>query len=1111
VAFPDDPLAIAVEVALDADLTKHPGAWAWTDATALGLVRARDKVVITQGRQDTYSQVPPSQCRLTVDNTGGRWVARNPTGPWYGLIRRNTPIRVLVEDWDTEVSDAFGRTVTDGWGAADTGQAWSNAGFGGTVANSDFAVASGVGTHSVPVAAAYRRTYLADVETVDQDVTVSVTCPQATGANLEPANIYLRATSSSVNYLCRVQVTTGNAVQVVIIRNDASGATTLVSATTVSGLTHSAGTALKVRAMCNGTTVRMRVWQGTVEPEAWHAEVVDTAPLDAPGWVSVRSGVASGNTNTKPVVFSYDNFSVTRPPARFEGFIDELPVRWDPSGADRYVPITASGVLRRILQGDAPLRSALVRALTSADYPQPVAYWPCEDEAGSTTLASALPGGQAATYTALTLGSYTGIPGSASLPVTDVNAFIYGAVPTFAATPTQWAVRFVAYIPSAPASEVFPFGCYTTGTLTWGVGVTAGGNIRLTARDSTWTEVLGDPGASLATFFGRPVYIMLNITQSGADIAWLLETVDVMSLAYTYTSGIEPGQTCGQPTRMQASLPYAGWSVGHYAIYDDTDAGPPTAAARGWSGTTAIARVNGLCHEANIISYVTEGTPATYMGAASTAGTPQLLYDTEAADIGILYERGYGLGYLARWQRYNRDVDLTIDHAADQLDDLQPTDDDQATRNDVEVSRTGGSKYRHTDDAHVALYGRYDDAVTINVEADTDLPYQAQMRVALGTIDDLRYPVVGLNLMAAPELVTDWKQCRVGSRVQVVNPPDELPPDTIDVHLEGWTETLDAFTWLVEANTSPARPWQVFELEDDTLGRLDTEGTYLLAALTATATTALLATETGPQWSTTAEPYDLHIAGERVTVTTMNTNPGSLVNAGTAAHADNAAVNPGMPPSVAAGDCLLVWAASRNTAATLAISDAGYDPLLVDGNIAVWAKTHTGTETAPTVTPSGGSAGDTVSAQMAALRYVQPVAVYTAVQTNGSAQDIAVPAALPDRANTVILWLGQKADDWTSVATLAAADGEIGEPDSTTGSDQGIVWDYAVQTTPAEVAATSFVVTGGAAAVSKGAVVILKGDVQSATVTRSVNGVAKAQAAGAAVSLWRPGQGGLAL
>lgn len=207
-------------------------------------------------------------------------------------------------------ADAFGRSVTDGWGAADAGGTYGLGGAGGSVLNSDWQVAAGVGTISVPAANAYRRSHLDSVSFRDVDATITFSSPvTATGAALEPAGFVFRGTTSTSSYLVRVSLETSNAVTVSIYAP--SGAT--LGSATISGLTYSAGLQCKLRAYAVGSTFKAKVWQAASdEPLEWHLVVDDEERLTA-GYLGVRSGIAVGNTNAKPVVFSYDNLVLARP------------------------------------------------------------------------------------------------------------------------------------------------------------------------------------------------------------------------------------------------------------------------------------------------------------------------------------------------------------------------------------------------------------------------------------------------------------------------------------------------------------------------------------------------------------------------------------------------------------------------------------------------------------------------------------------------------------------------------------------------------------------------------------------------------------------------------
>jgi len=198
----------------------------------------------------------------------------------------------------------------------------------------------------------------------------------------------------------------------------------------------------------------------------------------------------------------------------------------------------------------------------------------------------------------------------------------------------------------------------------------------------------------------------------------------------------------------------------------------------------------------------------------------------------------------------------------------------------------------------------------------------------------------------------------------------------------------------------------------------------------------------------------------------------TFVGANTGVTGNNASLVPTIHASAVALDTILLLASIRNTAATIG-TPAGYAVLVSSGNVVLFYKTHSGTESSPTVTFAGGAAGDDTLAQIAVFRGLKVNSRGTASITNGSAQDIALPTPVtPTRAKCLMLTVGWKQDDWTSVAALAGQT-EIGETFSTVGNDAAMVWDYSIQTTAAASPTGPFTVTGGAAAVSKSFVIAL--------------------------------------
>jgi len=881
---------VAVELGLGADPTLGPGAITWTDATPW--VRAANKTTTTQGRRDGFSQMPPSTFQLLVDNKGGRWVARNLAGPWYGQIRRNIPIRLLADtaNYVQQALDTFSRTSANSWApAADTGQVWANQGLGGSVLGTDFPVSGGFGIHSQPTTNGFRqsnlplRPNLADVR-----VNLTVSCPVPTGANLEPGNIALRRLGNLDYYLCRVQVTTAAAVQIIIFRNaTATGSTTLLGPVTVPGLTHAAGTPLNIEAECYGSTIRMRIWQGAAKPASYTVSVVDPAPLDQPGHIGVRSGVATGNTNALPVQFSYDQILVEAPPVRFEGRIATLPVSWDPTARDSTVSITAAGILQQMQQGTGPATSAAVRALTSRNHLQPVQYWPMEDPTGSITLTSQV-GAAPMTMLGLSLASYTGAPGCAALPRFGATGYATGPIPLVTGN-TSWGMRCVLEIDGTPSVDAFLVSWTTTSGITWRLVISAGDAMIMRALDSTGTQI-GFTNVTWAAFYNKPWYMVANASQSGADIAYSLQFYDILgNVTYAPITGTLTGRNVGWPVQATAGFgtgnAFTG-AVGEIAFFSDQSGGPFSGAFGGWVANTAANRIAGVCADAGIpVSVADDATKVSKLGPQPATNTLGLIQDAATVDGGILSERGFGLYYMARYERYNRPVDLTLNHALKHLSDLKTADDDQTSRNYEVVTRSGGSRGIAFNAAHIALYQDYDEGITLNTLLDTDTVQQAGWRVNIGTVDDIRIPQLTLNFAATPQLLQAWKRCWVGSRIQILNPPPELGVPLLDLHIEGWTETIDPGegSWTVVLNLTSARPYQVWEVESTVgnLGRIDTDDSTLAGTVAATAALASgtlpVSTLAGsPLWTTASGdwPFNVNVDGERITVTGI----GGLVN-----------------------------------------------------------------------------------------------------------------------------------------------------------------------------------------------------------------------------------------
>jgi hypothetical protein len=204
--------------------------------------------------------------------------------------------------------DAFGRTTSNGWGTSDSGLTWNTVGGG---AAADYAVGSGYGSQTLTSTGVSRRTAVTAIH-ADFDIYCDITTSAlATGTESLYGGVTARMLDASNMYLARLQFTTSNTI-ILSLRKVIADTQTELGAHTLTGVTHVAGTYIRVRFQGQGSTLRAKAWLATaVEPGVWHIEASDSA-ITAANQIGTRSISGSGNTNVNPAV-RYENFDVINP------------------------------------------------------------------------------------------------------------------------------------------------------------------------------------------------------------------------------------------------------------------------------------------------------------------------------------------------------------------------------------------------------------------------------------------------------------------------------------------------------------------------------------------------------------------------------------------------------------------------------------------------------------------------------------------------------------------------------------------------------------------------------------------------------------------------------
>ena len=207
--------------------------------------------------------------------------------------------------------DAFGRSVTGGWGSADTGGAWTT---GGSAAL--YSVSGGAGRMTVNPGST-PRARLDGVSAQDVDVTQVVSLDRLSDTGVAQAWVSARTSGWTSEYQASARVSQTGAVALRLVRRLAGGDTSLANVN-VTGLTYTPGQQLRLRLLVEGegtTTLKAKLWvDGQSEPAAWTATATDsTAELQDAGGVGV--GGYSPSTTTGAVVLSVRDFAALEPGA----------------------------------------------------------------------------------------------------------------------------------------------------------------------------------------------------------------------------------------------------------------------------------------------------------------------------------------------------------------------------------------------------------------------------------------------------------------------------------------------------------------------------------------------------------------------------------------------------------------------------------------------------------------------------------------------------------------------------------------------------------------------------------------------------------------------------
>ncbi len=678
-----------------------------------------------------------------------------------------------------------------------------------------------------------------------------------------------------------------------------------------------------MRAQMTGSRRRVRFWaDGSTEPRTWGHSTVDNVKANAGVPVSLTGQVGLfAKDGSAVVTFASIEVNVWR--AHTE--VTELPPRWDLSRQDKWTPIASRGVLRRLGQGRKALDSAVTLHLNS--YAALSKGWlPLEivDDTTS-TVGNRISGAQPGTSFGLEQGTIDqsgvaagpGLGGCATLS-TD-NAYIsMGAAPGGVAGPWTALMFFRILGPTATDAMIWQIkGTGTAKTIEVWYTVAATGAVSVKLYDGD--GVLITSGGPATLYFdpdvpqGSWVVATLYQYQSGGNVVWAFNWHHPGSITFWSVNGSYAGLVgLFQHSKAVGSAPITAagpMQVAHMFHYQGDLPFVTSAFARaayGYIGEDAIVRFLRLTANAGVManapSRLTDGAAATPVGKPMGAQTPSKLLDLldECAQVDdgyVVEERdSFALYMRPRVTLYDqKPVVLNID-SGHLSSPLEPTDDDQRTRNDVTLSRPGGGFYRavqttgplNTNDPEVDPVngvGTYAEAPEINYATDVALQPAANWRRSKGTLDIYRYPSMTADLTASAYQASLVKTGEVtaldcGDMASIFNTEVDYIP--VEQLIQGYTEKIGQYTWQLQLTSNPGALWRVGILSTTT--RLATRYITLDDVFTSGTSNRMwtLTTAPGTPWVLLADspesyPFEIEVDGARLIVeapgNVLNSNP----------------------------------------------------------------------------------------------------------------------------------------------------------------------------------------------------------------------------------------------
>lgn len=743
-----------------------PNTDTWTDVTRY--VRDEAGIHITRGRGDEQAEIQPGTMTLTFHNDG-RFTPGLPSGAYYPNVRKNRPIRCRLVTWTKNmVTNSSVETDTSGWSAAGT---------------------------AVPT--------LARSTTRAQSGAASLLVTWGTGGTGPAAQITMYGLEVGGVYTASayVYVPSGGSPAV---RLGVSGISTGTASSTTNAfqrITHTF--------TATNTYAVLQVSPST-SPTSGHQVWVDA--------VQVESGSSATTYSSTDATIS----------TRFVGRVNEWPLEWHDGPVLGLTTITATDIMKK-LGGLAPMRSLLEEELL---YLTPDAYYTLGEASGATSAGDTSGKGQSSMKVYQIAGAGGSVefgaadgPGTDDLPAVQFSPFsstqgkgLRGDLDAVAGS-----CVIACWMSTTINNRDFLQICNRVAGLGGAMAILNIDPVDSSLRVNVFNgdaATGGDFGSILATNLadGANHLVAVQIKSDGGVFINIDGVDGASGLAYgsiirtdVYDRIVAGGfkDPDGTGSNLFDGVLSHVWFKRTTTMPSWTDV---WSAGNGLTESTT-ARFSRLCRLIGITG-TTRGSSSTQIDPQAAGGKSPIaaLRDVAGVEAGLVYgsRSAEAVVFETRSWRYNKSSSITLT-ASDIWDDLQWSDDDQPLLNDCTNHRDSGADQRVTNAASIAEYGTYDGGTSQPWASDADALAAAQWAVYKGADPPPRITqvTVAASTLASYSTVLGLD---ISDVITLTSLPAPSPSSTLDLHVEGYDETISMVMHKISLNTSPAsvnRVWQL--------------------------------------------------------------------------------------------------------------------------------------------------------------------------------------------------------------------------------------------------------------------------------------------------------------